>query len=91
MTKLDPLELILNMQERGVGEIILNSVDKDGTKSGYDIDLVSKFIDHVKVPLTVLGGAGSLMDFEKLWSKFGIIGAAAGSNFVFKGKVMLFL
>lgn len=87
VSKLDPIEFILNMQERGVGEIILNSVDKDGTKSGYDIDLVSKLIGHVHVPLTVLGGAGNLTDFEKLWREFGIIGAAAGSNFVFKGKL----
>ena len=85
--KLDPIEFILNMQDRGVGEIILNSVDKDGTKSGYDMDLASQFFDTVTVPLTILGGAGGLEDFKELWSKFGIVGAAAGSNFVFKGKL----
>jgi cyclase len=70
----------------GVGEIVINSIDRDGTMEGYDIDLVQKVRDLVDVPITVIGGAGTLQDIKGLIGKFKIIGAAAGSLFVFKGK-----
>jgi cyclase len=53
---------------------------------GYDQDLIAQVRDSVTLPITALGGAGSLADFEALFAKHGIIGAAAGSFFVFKGK-----
>ncbi len=53
---------------------------------GYDYELVDKIKSIIKVPLTILGGAGSLEDIKKLFDQFGIIGASAGSLFVFKGK-----
>ena len=53
---------------------------------GYDLNLALKIKEIAKIPITFLGGAGSLNDMEKLIEKFGIIGAAAGSLFVFKGK-----
>ena len=53
---------------------------------GYDLELVSAIREAVTLPITVLGGAGSLKDMEALIRAFGIIGAAAGSLFVFKGK-----
>ena len=52
---------------------------------GYDLALVDKIRESISVPLTVLGGAGSLQDIGQLIKKYGIIGAAAGSLFVFKG------
>lgn len=73
------------METRGAGEIVLNSIDRDGQMKGYDLDLVQAVRGAVTRPLTVLGGAGSLADIAKLVQAHGIIGAAAGSLFVFKG------
>jgi cyclase len=83
---IDPVGFALKVQEMGAGEIVLNSVDRDGTMAGYDLVLAEQMLAAVKVPLTVLGGAGSIEDMRKLLSVCGIIGAAAGSLFVFKGK-----
>ena len=85
-TGLDPIKFAERMQNLGVGEIILNSVDMDGTMQGYDLDLVSRVKERLHVPLTILGGAGNLDHVTSLWKSQGITGAAAGSIFVFKGK-----
>jgi imidazole glycerol-phosphate synthase subunit HisF len=69
----------------GAGEIVINSVDRDGTMKGYDLALAVQMRDAVSVPLTFLGGAGSLADIEQLMASCGTVGAAAGSLFVFKG------
>ena len=80
-----PEELAKQMERLGAGEIVINSIDNDGLMKGYDFDLVQNILDEISVPLTVLGGAGSLDDIGRLISKYGTIGAAAGSLFVFKG------
>lgn len=85
-TGLDPVAHAVRMQELGVGEIVLNSVDRDGKMQGYDLTLVDRVRAAVRVPLTVLGGAGSMDDVRALVARHPIIGAAAGSLFVFKGK-----
>ncbi|MBA6156297.1 imidazole glycerol phosphate synthase subunit HisF [Tenacibaculum sp. S7007] len=79
-------DLIKELDNIGVGEIVINSIDNDGVMKGYDMDLAETIRDLCKMPLTILGGAGSLEDVKKLISKFKVIGAAAGSLFVFKGK-----
>lgn len=84
-THLNPLEFAQVLEQHGVGEIIVNSIDHDGVMKGYDLDLVQQIRERTTVPLSVLGGAGSLADIRALISKFGIIGAGAGSLFVFKG------
>lgn len=84
--KVDPVALALQLQEAGAGEIVINSVDRDGEMKGYDIALATQVRAELKVPLTVLGGAGSLNDIGSLLSACGVIGAAAGSLFVFKGQ-----
>ncbi len=86
-TGLDPLEWVSRLQQEGAGEIVLNFADRDGEMNGYDMDYIAKVRDLVKTPLTVLGGAGSLAHIEALVRRFGIIGAAAGSLFVFKGRL----
>jgi cyclase len=73
--------------ENGAGEVIINSIDRDGTLAGYDLDLVAQVRDVVSTPLTVLGGAADMGSVRALVDRFGIIGAAAGSMFVFKGKL----
>jgi len=85
-TGLNPVEFASYMAELGAGEIVINSVDRDGEMKGYDLDLVEQVRQKINLPLTVLGGAGSLDDFRGLIDRFGLIGAAAGSLFVFKGK-----
>ena len=73
------------LEHLGAGEIVINSIDNDGMMNGYDYALVDEVREAVEVPMSVLGGAGSLDDIGKLIRRFGIIGAAAGSLFVFKG------
>lgn len=74
-------------QDAGAGEIVINNIDRDGTMLGYDHDLVKLARNSHSLPMSVLGGAGSLDDMAKLIKEFGIIGAAAGSLFVFKGSL----
>lgn len=69
----------------GAGEIVVNSIDNDGQMKGYDLALARSVRDATRLPMTVLGGAGSLVDIGKLISACGVVGAAAGSLFVFKG------
>ncbi len=82
----DPVEFAKQCEALGAGEIIINSIDNDGIMKGYDLTLIDKVRESISLPLTVLGGAGTLDDIGKLIKKHGIIGAAAGSLFVFKGK-----
>lgn len=84
-TRKDPVEFARQLEGLGVGEIVLNSADHDGVMKGYDLPLVEAVREAVSVPMTVLGGAGSLGDLSSLIRRHGIIGAAAGSLFVFKG------
>lgn len=84
--KADPVALAKQLQDAGAGEIVINSIDRDGFMQGYDLDLASQFRDVLKVPVTIMGGAGSLEHVGQLVSKLGVVGAAAGSLFVFKGK-----
>lgn len=73
------------LERLGVGEIVVNSIDNDGIMKGYDLTLKEIIRELISVPLTALGGAGSLDDIGRLISKFGAVGAAAGSLFVFQG------
>ena len=83
---IDPIELALRMQESGAGEIIVNNISADGKMTGYDLDLAKEVLATLAVPVLFLGGAGSLEDIGNLFEECGIIGAGAGSLFVFKGK-----
>lgn len=83
---LDPIALAQQLQESGAGEVVVNSIDRDGHMQGYDLELAEQFKQTLKVPVTFLGGAGSLDHLGDLVSKLGVSGAAAGSLFVFKGK-----
>lgn len=85
-TGLNPIEFAVEMEKLGAGEIVLNSIDRDGTMNGYDLALIQKIRNAVHIPMTVLGGAGSIDDIGIVIKQHGIIGAAAGSLFVFKGK-----
>lgn len=80
------LDFIAELNSIGIGEIVINSIDNDGMMNGYDFQLIDLIRNHTDLPITVLGGAGSLDHIKEVISKYKIIGVAAGSLFVFKGK-----
>lgn len=84
--KLDALEFAARVAGLGAGEIVMNSIDLDGRMTGYDLDLARRLRASVDIPMTVLGGAGSLDHMAALFEACGTVGAAAGSLFVFKGQ-----
>ena len=84
-TKKSVFELAIQAEKFGAGELVINSIDLDGQMTGYDLALAEKIRQTVKIPITILGGAGSLSDLESLIRACGVIGASAGSLFVFKG------
>lgn len=77
-------EVIVEMEMLGAGEIILNSIDRDGTMKGYDIDLIKRLTKLVKIPVVASGGAGNIQDFV-LAINAGATAVAAGSIFVYQG------
>lgn len=80
------LDFIAELNSIGIGEIVINSIDNDGMMTGYDFQLIDLIRNHTDLPITVLGGAGSLDHIKEVISRYRIIGVAAGSLFVFKGK-----
>lgn len=81
----DPVEWAKEMESSGVGEIVLNAIDRDGTMKGYDIDLLSRVAAAVQVPVIASGGAGSVADFGRAVKEAGVAAVAAGAMFVFHG------
>jgi cyclase len=75
---------LISLQNAGIGEIIINSVDLDGTMKGFDIQLIKKVTKFIKVPLVVCGGAGSINDFKQAINA-GANAVSAGSLFVYHG------
>lgn len=85
-TGMRPVEFAKRAEECGAGEILVNSIDRDGQMKGYDLELARQIREAVGLPMSVLGGAGNLDDIAALFREVGVVGAAAGSLFVFKGK-----
>ena len=83
---IDPVAFARQMEQSGVGELVINSIDQDGMMSGYDHKLIDAVREVVSIPVTVMGGAGKLEDMGAVIRKHSVIGVAAGSMFVFKGK-----
>lgn len=84
-TGMDPVQFAKQAEDLGAGEIVVNNIDRDGMMNGYDFELIDRIRNATSIPMTVLGGAGSLTDVGELIRRHSIIGAAAGSLFVFKG------
>jgi imidazole glycerol-phosphate synthase subunit HisF len=82
----DLFDLIKRFQDLGAGEIVINSINNDGVMQGYDLEFIAKAKALMNVPITLLGGAGSFDHFLELFNHVGLVGAGAGSFFVFKGK-----
>lgn len=83
--KADPLGFCREAAELGAGEIVINSIDLDGTMGGYDLELAKQVRNSVDTPVTFVGGAGTTDHMQALIDAVGVAGAAAGSMFVFKG------
>lgn len=83
LADLDPIKWALKLERLGAGEILLQSVDRDGSKSGYDLELVAAFTKSVKIPVIALGGAGHPDHFNQILTAGGASTAAAGNFFHF--------
>lgn len=82
----DPMDHAKELLELGIGEIVINAIHRDGLRTGFDLALIKKFRENFKIPITALGGAGTISHFHDVINSVGNIGLAAGSLFVFKGK-----
>lgn len=85
-TGLDPEAFAVQVASMGAGEIMVNSIDRDGMMQGYDVALVRKVAQAVDVPVIACGGAGGVQDFSEAVFEGHASAVAAGSMFVFQGK-----
>lgn len=85
-TGLDPADWSRRAQEAGAGEILINSIDRDGTMDGYDCELLRRVSDSVKIPVIGMGGAASLADMARAVKEGGVSAVAAGAFFLFYGR-----
>ena len=85
-TGFDPVKYAVETQKQGAGELFLNSIDRDGTMQGYDLELVRRVADSVTVPVVACGGAGNIQHLAEA-IQAGASAAAAGSMFVFQGPL----
>jgi cyclase len=85
-TNSDPVDYIKTLESAGAGEIIVHSVDREGTYLGYQVDFLKVISTQVRIPVIALGGAASLADIKRIL-KTEISAAAAGSIFVFYGRL----
>jgi imidazole glycerol-phosphate synthase subunit HisF len=85
-TGFDPISYAKKMETLGAGEILLNSIDRDGTMMGYDIPLIRSITDAVKIPVIACGGASKLQDMQNAYREGKASAVAAGSIFVFFGR-----
>jgi cyclase len=83
---IDPFVFAGRMQEAGAGEVVVNSIDRDGEMKGYDLEFAKEMMNILSIPMTFLGGCGSHQDISTLFNECGVVGASAGSLFVFKGQ-----
>ena len=84
-SKYSPKDFAKMIEENGAGEIIIQSINKDGTMSGYDLDLVKEISTAVAIPVVALGGAGNLEHMIEAYKKGFASALAAGSLFVYQG------
>lgn len=84
-SKYSPIEFAKIIQEKGAGEIIIQSIKKDGTMSGYDIDFIFEVSKSLKIPIIALGGANNYSNLKKCFDDGYVNGVAAGSLFVYQG------
>jgi cyclase len=79
-------EFLVKLNQIGIGELVVNSVDDDGRMTGFDFKLFDFFREQTEMPMTIVGGAGTLDNIKEAIARYKTIGVSAGSLFVFKGK-----
>jgi cyclase len=84
-TGMSPVEFANQMEEKGAGEIIIQSIERDGAMQGYDLILIRKISEAVKIPVIALGGAGNIQHMKQAYKEAYANGLAAGSMFVYHG------
>lgn len=82
-----PVELAIEAEKLGAGEIIINSIDRDGMMQGYDIELIKNVVNSVRIPVIAIGGAGGIKDLKSALHEGHAHAAAGGSMFVYYGKL----
>lgn len=82
--KLDLIDWVKQIERLGAGEICLNSIDADGTKAGFDIEMLNAVCRSVSIPVIASGGAGKINDFSEVFEKTGATAALAASLFHFR-------
>jgi cyclase len=85
-TGIEPVCYAQKMEQLGIGEIIVQSVDRDGTRSGYDVELLKQVNKAIHIPVIALSGASSVHDMQWARHHAAVSALAAGSMFVFYGK-----
>jgi len=85
LTNIDPIEHAEHMLELGAGEILLTSIDLDGTFSGYDLELIERVVNVVTIPVIACGGAGKIEDFSLATKQSGASAVAIGSMAIYQG------
>ncbi len=83
-TRYNPINFVKKMEELGVGEILVNSIDNDGTMNGYDLDIIQRISQTLSIPIIACGGAGELEDIKRA-KNVGASAAGVGSMFVYHG------
>ena len=86
-TKWNPVELAIEAEQLGVGEIVINSIDNDGMMKGYDIELVKSVVDSVNIPVIAIGGAGGIDDLKNVLENGHAHAVSGGSMFVYYGRL----
>jgi imidazole glycerol-phosphate synthase subunit HisF len=87
LNKINPVDFALLMEKKGAGELIIQSIEKDGTMKGFDIPLIRKITELVSIPVVALGGAGEISHFRELYKACPTSGIASGSTFVYQGNM----
>jgi cyclase len=85
-TNYNPIDFAKQMEENGAGELIIQSIDRDGKMEGYDVDLIRSISEAVSIPVVALGGAGNVEHLKDAARKGYANGLAAGSMFVYQGS-----
>ncbi|MDG6219788.1 MAG: HisA/HisF-related TIM barrel protein, partial [Candidatus Thermoplasmatota archaeon] len=85
-TGIDPVSLAIKMESYGAGEIMINSIDRDGLMEGYDLKLINCVADALNIPVIACGGARNLNDFRTTYLNSRASALAAGSIFVYHGR-----
>ena len=83
-TNIDAIEWVINGEKNGAGELVINSIDTDGVRNGFDIDLLKEIADNVSIPIIASGGAGTMEHFNEVFEVKGVDAGLAASIFHFK-------